>query len=213
MVEQQDTQGGGPERWKLLTEGGSPTQEQLRDGLRGWCCCREMQSLHTGKGTCCHEPMCSQEELRGDLHLHLAVREPEDGEVLGLASPVGHPLLLPIVRCGAESRAVARLQQPQSHCSCRAPYHMRTYGERHVLPHPMAGLLQSTQNVPCITALGAAPRGRSRVLKHASLSGTSPGLPWLDASPIVGKELGNHPRALHAQHTCPWVRPCPATGC
>lgn len=70
---------------------------------------------------------------------------------------------------------------------------------------------QGAQNVSCITALGAAPRGRSRVGKHAAFSGTSPGLPCLDASPRVGKQRGNQPWALHAQHTCPWVRLCPTT--
>lgn len=107
LVEQWDTEDRGPGRRKLLVGGKSPIQEGLRDALQGWHCYREVQGLH--KGTCCHESMRSQEKLWGDLHLHLAVRESEDGEVLGLASPVGHSFLLPIVRCGVESRVVTHM--------------------------------------------------------------------------------------------------------
>lgn len=55
--------------------------------------------------------MSSQEELGGDLHLHLTVREPEDGEVLGLAAPVGHTLLFAVVRCGQRVEVTPRAQQ------------------------------------------------------------------------------------------------------
>lgn len=73
LVGQWDVQVVGPGMWKYCSLGGSLPQEWLRDALQGWCCSRELQGLHKGECTCCHEPMGSQEELRGDLHLHLTL--------------------------------------------------------------------------------------------------------------------------------------------
>lgn len=101
-------------------------------------------------------------------------------------------------RLSAAGRAEQSLACSSHKTAAAGPHGTCTRIDRHVLLHPMAGLLWRSRwsmehiNHAVHPALGAAPWAGSRIVKHTYSSGTSPGLSWLH--PELQMSLGTTPR-------------------